>query len=385
MVVDLFLQPHRALPAPPGNTASIWPCLRPLNRLGPPAISGRFIQPPVSLSPMASSPAFKGRRHARGAGPLKVSRHSLLKVFLPFSLFLVGTGACRQDSSAQENGALELTEVWSRQIPDSFVIAGATGPFNRTVLWSRSQPFLLERDSLGGLHEIRAPILDTPPLAAVADAHGAIRLLTIVGRRAIGLRLPNDTTDEFPLPFQEPVQGVTHIDNTWYLGVGNDLGTFTIFKASQGEVIKIFAKAIPGHKGIAQALIEGDSNGFIVSSRLYPFHNYLLNDKGKLTTRFAPTFSLKAPRTVGDSAPQRLIALSTLRLESGFLQTLADPRTLSRWLVIYARSGAMIRATALDAPIGFIASYPAQGVVLAIRQLEHQEIVLYRWRWVSHP
>jgi hypothetical protein len=63
-----------------------------------------------------------------------------------------------------------------------------------------------------------------------------------VGRRAIGLRLPNDTTDEFPLPFQEPVQGVTHIDNTWYLGVGNDLGTFTIFKASQGEVIKVFAK-----------------------------------------------------------------------------------------------------------------------------------------------
>ena len=298
-------------------------------------------------------------------------------------LILVIAAACSPQTSPNDR-SLELSEIWSQEIPDSFVVAGITGPLGRLVIWSSSQPFFLERDIRGSIREVATGGGDPPLAVAFTQAPSSIVSLALAGTQAAELRLSHDTSAKFLLPFKDRVADVEYLNGSWYLGAQDSLQAFTVHKLSGGTVLRIFSQSLPGPKGHGRAVLNGHAEGLLVSSRFFPFQTYLIAENGRVQRQISPSFSSEGFRHLDDSTRQRLVALGTLPLDVGYLQTLADPFTFARVLVTYDGGGSMIRAVVVEAPIGFVASYPTERIVLALRQLEHQEIVAYRWRWVPH-
>jgi hypothetical protein len=90
-------------------------------------------------------------------------------------------------------------------------------------------------------------------------------------------------------------------------------------------------------------------------------------------------------RLDGDStAASRLIALPVVQLDSGFLQLFADPASDLRVLVVYRRDGARQRVSVIDASLGVLTTAPQRRMLVALRESDRSELVVYGWRWFNH-
>ena len=78
-------------------------------------------------------------------------------------------------------------------------------------------------------------------------------------------------------------------------------------------------------------------------------------------------------------ATERWLSLPALSLGAPYLQTLANVRTNERRILRVSRDGLLLKETILSAPIGFVASYPTERILVGVRSLRVREIVLYRW------
>jgi hypothetical protein len=72
---------------------------------------------------------------------------------------------------------------------------------------------------------------------------------------------------------------------------------------------------------------------------------------------------------------------SLLPLDRGYLQTLADLTSDRRTLILYDQSGRATRTRHIDVAIGFSASLPERGWLLAARRTNAVEVIKYRWHW----
>lgn len=168
------------------------------------------------------------------------------------------------------------------------------------------------------------------------------------------------------------------IHDSWYLTT-TDSSEHVVYRVNGASLSRFFSRPNVGPRGIPGFVLGEWDHGPLVSLVSPPFANYLINERGILEREFAPKVSSEITRTPSSVL---LVSLSTLRLDSGYLQVIANPKTFARILVTYDDYGAMNKSVRIDAPLGFISSYPARRTLLALRQLEHQEIVAYQWHWV---
>lgn len=77
------------------------------------------------------------------------------------------------------------------------------------------------------------------------------------------------------------------------------------------------------------------------------------------------------------------VSLPVLRFGQGYLQVLADPGGDRRLLVSYDRSGRKMETRTLNAALGFLAVAARTRLAVAMRTLNHRELVVYRWAWTD--
>jgi hypothetical protein len=146
---------------------------------------------------------------------------------------------------------------------------------------------------------------------------------------------------------------------------------------------------IPRKFSVRAALDVGVAGNLLVSERYPPFAIHELDPHGRIIRQFLPDTSLLSGLGGMKLEKEHLVALGTLPLQPGYVQALGDPSGIERVLVTYGTNGASMHAALLQQPMGLVASYPAQQLLLVYRRLDVQELVAYRWRWVpdhgSHP
>ncbi|MES2177602.1 MAG: hypothetical protein V4550_07020 [Gemmatimonadota bacterium] len=77
----------------------------------------------------------------------------------------------------------------------------------------------------------------------------------------------------------------------------------------------------------------------------------------------------------------KLLALPTIRLDRGFLQQLADPRSDLRAMLVFDDEGRKVRATMVDGALGFLGANIETRSLIALRTSDVRELVVYSWRW----
>jgi hypothetical protein len=67
--------------------------------------------------------------------------------------------------------------------------------------------------------------------------------------------------------------------------------------------------------------------------------------------------------------------------DAGILQVLTDPTSDARVLVRYDGTGTAVQTRMLQAPLGFVGAAVNTNTVTALRKLNREEIIKYRWSW----
>lgn len=128
----------------------------------------------------------------------------------------------------------------------------------------------------------------------------------------------------------------------------------------------------------------------ILSSLQWPFAWMSVDARGLKTTAAEPagdwTHTVTSGKFSGPAIQDSIrgwVGLSTVKLDQGFLQTLADPRSDRRVFVLYDNNGHVVRATSVDVAMAAVASEPRARLLLFLRRTDRLELVVYRWHWVG--
>lgn len=104
-----------------------------------------------------------------------------------------------------------------------------------------------------------------------------------------------------------------------------------------------------------------------------------LTDNTPVTNRKANSIDVLAALSAPPPGPDWR-AMPVIKLRDAFLQTIADLRSDSRVLLRFASTGSLIASTLVSAPIGLMASDSTGTYVVALRQVDGKEIVIYSTR-----
>jgi len=167
----------------------------------------------------------------------------------------------------------------------------------------------------------------------------------------------------------------------WVLARLDSLGVPTIVGLdSAGHLL--WTKTSDGDLGnpltVRSAHIIAWESGTVLSSMVWPFRWLSLDRQGKaiVTGAFEQVRALEERRSLAE-----WVGLPVLPIDSGYVQTLADPRSDARVLVLYKPDGALRRQRQLLGPIGLVASNILSRRVVALRRSDRLELIMYQWRW----
>lgn len=280
-----------------------------------------------------------------------------------------GSRAAEQRFVAEE---VRSVVVNARALPSGAVVSDS----GAVVVWATYPPAVLMLTDSGGTHLCAASL--TRPIAAawlnnasfvgIIDQRGdggTLELLTASGRDC-------QRTNQTSWGAAELTAVGTH--EGWVLAAnpgqgGGDL--VSIDTTGRVRWRRTLAAATDGRlTSVERILVSAAGNDVIISSIDPPFFSVLVGDSGG-----ARLFLQAETRETGSS---RWVGLRSLRVAPGFIQTLSDPRTDNRRLVLFDSEGTYVRSRDLDVALGFLASSPNGRYLVALRRTDVDEIVTYR-------
>lgn len=123
---------------------------------------------------------------------------------------------------------------------------------------------------------------------------------------------------------------------------------------------------------------SGAANGHLIRAGMYwPFRWILQDTSGVIQGGSSAREAVPAP---GENFAT-WVGLRVVALDRGFIQTLADPRSDSRAILLYDSAGHFIRQTRLGLSFGVLAAEPAQKQLVALRTTDRVDLVIYQWAW----
>ena len=127
-----------------------------------------------------------------------------------------------------------------------------------------------------------------------------------------------------------------------------------------------------------EILLSGSELGFTINSMHPPYEFLTVAMNGEGTDEVNRITPALKNRLRGEGA--EWIALQAVPLQKGrYIQTIVDVRGDRRLIVIVDDSGRVLRQVAVQVPMRFIDASPRSRLLLAGRNLETQELVVYRW------
>lgn len=125
------------------------------------------------------------------------------------------------------------------------------------------------------------------------------------------------------------------------------------------------------------------SAGILVTQRIAPFtvQRVFADSTVDAEPDFVRARATRDDRLItqfSDSTLRRWVSLPAVAIGDGYLQTLADVKSDERRLIFTDGSTGDWIARVVNAPMGFLASDPAEAIAIAIRRIDVQEVVVYQ-------
>ena len=105
-----------------------------------------------------------------------------------------------------------------------------------------------------------------------------------------------------------------------------------------------------------------------------------IDTTGKLKSHVSGALSARPQED--DDRLRPWMALPVVALDKGFVQTLVQPVSDRRLLLLYDDFARFVRASHPPVSFGVLAASDRASLLVASRRREMQELVLYRWKWL---
>lgn len=174
----------------------------------------------------------------------------------------------------------------------------------------------------------------------------------------------------------------------WYVAANDPTGGWRVFSlAATGPVSELadlreHASGDVSDSSIIQSVrLAPARDGVIAAMSGRPHQAFVLDSAGKIAAILRPS---TPKHSIGDGSVDRTwIGLGVFDIGSGYLQVLANPGSDERLLVLFDGRGKELRSSALHAPWGPAAVLTDPPWLVALRNANPPEIVIYRWRWTD--
>lgn len=278
---------------------------------------------------------------------------------------------------------LELTEVFARTIPDTFALAGAIGtPSGLVVLRALNQSYILILDEHTELSMIDVG-LPRPPVGVGLRNDSTLEVVD--GSRVVRVLLHGATKHEEWLDLPVVPSAGARASSGWlFAGMKTDSAFAVFYVPDEGEPRWVcdFNRAHGSNRTVGTVHITAVGDVFIATRLNFPFNTVTLSVRPWKTETFEPASDGAIALLMKRLSPApEWISLPTVKLDRGFIQTLADLHSDARVLLLYNDDGQIVRQTRLDVPMGFIAAIPERHLLIAARSVNQMEVVGYRWSW----
>lgn len=301
---------------------------------------------------------------------------------MPVVLCFLLAGMLFPDSMySQEQPKLQIEEVASFSVPDSFAVLGAhMSPSGSIILWATNQPYLLVEDR-GSLNPLLHDSLSVPVAAALVDSDSVVEVIDAESRALVRVTLAGRIVSRQSITAPLAIKQARHSPLGWMLLGRLPDSSLAVARITSNGGMQLYANAsiasvrsvhmLPWNEGVVLSAISDGYGAWAFSSP---------DAAPSLTFE---TISLPDELDGSKSDQGLWVSLPLVQLDRGFLRTISDLRSDRRLLVLYDDAGRVIRQQALNVPFGVLAAAPESRILVAARRGQILEVVKYRWRWAD--
>ncbi|MCL4866273.1 MAG: hypothetical protein KJZ47_10290, partial [Gemmatimonadales bacterium] len=215
---------------------------------------------------------------------------------------------------------IEVIEEWVGVLPDSFEVAGASvadGP--GVVLWSRSEPNLLviswEPPSVRQWRRVAVGVV--PLAAALMPGSGEFEVLDTVSSSLLLFDSSGAVKKVRPVWIPHGVDAAVSWLGSWFLGAPLPDSSYGVYRLGTRPDSPIFWFRTPGgarRPKVDLGTLSGHEDGLLLTSRFFPFVNFVIDARGGLLRQFTPQVSLELPYDSLEALQGRMFSTRTLPL-----------------------------------------------------------------------
>jgi hypothetical protein len=281
---------------------------------------------------------------------------------------------------------LTLQELHAHELPvTANVVGAAIANDGRIVYWGNGTVSLIARDKRIALPLCPAESRDI--ITAAFVEHDSVVEFFVHGDKTVVYRVePHNkcTRSVTVTAIDDEVVSAARTTDGWIVGVVTArLSSATFSVAHDGSLRRLTPWEEAGQDpwDLRFSHLARETKGFIIASFRWPFTWVLLDSLGAVSKLSGPLAGGSPEISEGPSDLREWIGLPVVALDRGFAQTLSDPRSDHRLLVLYDQAGRAIRHSQIEVPLGLLASSPEGRLLVALRRTDRLELVTYGWRW----
>ena len=272
-----------------------------------------------------------------------------------------------------------LTEVVAYVLPPRFSLRGAAvSDAGRVLYWSDSAAVVVAQD-LRAIEMVCPRRLTRPIAAAFVSGDSAVEIVD-AGGGAVLRRRGDPLGDCQQILSLRPAGELVSAARTvagWVLGAvaTSGVGSVVAVDTLGGTLWSVSPDT--GQDGAWDprfSHLSAAATGVVISALHWPFHWLWLAADGRVVAR---TNAGSMGGALSDA--ERWFGLPVIALGASLVQTIANPGSDQRRLVVYRRDGSLVRVVGLNTAMGLMASSPDGRLAVAARRTDALEIVVYRW------
>jgi len=293
-----------------------------------------------------------------------------LRAFCAF-LFAFAVLGCAGSDRTRQLPQLVLEETGSISIPRDFRVAGARLYDSEVLLWGNASGAVLSARLGTKAARVGENVLLQPVAAAILE-NGDIQVVDAGRREIVQFTRSGGLVKQSKLDSMRDIQAAHHAERGWVIRGHNRAGqpVFMMLDKCELAACSVDKFRVDRFGRDEPVFLTGAAGGVIPSYVNPPFGSFLA-DVGK------PIIAITPALPTGTW----WVGMPVLALDRGFVWTLADLKSNTRWLALLDSDRIVVRTKEMNEPIAFLATDPQNRKIAAILDGDAYTNVIYRWHW----
>lgn len=280
-------------------------------------------------------------------------------------------------SHASSELSLSVIAAYDHPVGDP-IYGGTLSADSSALTWTRTA--VVRHDARGSEFLCEDEVVR--PLSAEGLPNGVVEIVDSTRNSVLRHDPTSGCRVAFQIPVDAPLVLAARLDDGWLLAhapTPDRLQYRILTSDAMGRVAQPSTRVFSASESFRDTpLVTAAGSTIIQSHSRWPFH---WQQRDNVGTVLLHSSAVRDSSPLGGAEYRSWIGLAVIPLDRGFIQTLADLRSDSRFLVRYDSHGAVVTAVNLSVPVGFMDSRPELALALGLRETDRKEILVYRWHW----